>query len=836
MPLPLAVLIQRAWLRLVEPAPHVEGPLRQRGRFLAKICLSTTLATALTLPAMRLLGSNLVTGGREWIGMLAVLLLGKSYLFARQGRTATSGWLVVSVAVLGPYLGAWLRLQSPQVLLGVLPFMAVGGLIAAIALSFRETIGLMALQATLLVILALEAPSVDWDALVLIGFSNMTISALALTLARVRDTSEASLQKAAVELAQSEGLFKAIAETTPVPLAVSRLPEGTVLFANESFARVFGWSLEEVIGMRAGQFYAAPEDRQRVLEEFSGSGLLRDREIQIRRKDGEKVWLAAHFRTTTFRGEAAVLGGFFDLTARKEFEQALQQAKDAAEAATRAKSEFLANVSHEIRTPMNGVLGMTRILLDTPLSEEQQEYARAVSTSARALLEIIDDILDFSKIEAQRLELEDIAFDLELLVDEAVGLVAEPAQQKGLEVVLEVDPRVPSCVRGDSGRVRQVLLNLLSNAIKFTAAGHIGVRLQREETAPDGRVFMRITVEDTGIGVLAEAKDRIFEAFSQADPSTTRRYGGTGLGLAISRQLVQIMGGEFHLTSEPGAGAVFSFRVPFSVEQEAQPPPSLAGRRVLLVKRAGRGRDAVRDILEERGAHVFTAGTLAEAREIAPGPAPSFGVDALIHDLELVALDDRLVKEAAVGGGPALVPLTSFSRPACQQAPSTGRAVSMPVRRRQLVAVLTATKDVGLAGPSAQAPPARGRLLVVEDNEVNQKVAMRMLNKLAYEVDVVGDGRAAVDAAASHRYTAILMDCQMPEMDGFLATREIRAAENGEGRVPIIAMTAHGTSGDRERCLAAGMDDHVTKPVEPRELDEVLRRWARPVDAPSSSR
>ena len=612
----------------------------------------------------------------------------------------------------------------------------------------------------------------------------------------------------------------------------------------------FGGTLGDVLSL------VHPEERDALARDFAaavGSGERFEAEFRIVTPSGEVRHLSGTGRVEhdADGNVVAVVGVNVDVSERVRAEEAIRRARDLAEAANEAKSGFIANMSHELRTPMNGIIGMTELALETDLTDTQREYLKVVRSSADGLLTILNDILDFSKIDAGELHLESIPFSLPVTIAETLKAIAVRAQRKQLELVLDLPADLPPHSLGDPGRIRQILVNLCDNAVKFTADGEIVVRVRAVPGADAGVDVITLSVQDSGIGIPAEKREQIFEAFRQVDASVTRQFGGTGLGLSITRQLVLLMGGRITVESEPGLGSTFHVELPLprAASPAAGPVPPLQrwdGCRALVVDDHVLGRATIVRWLEHWGFTVeqaddgYQALTCARTALARGEPFDVLLLDAIMPGLDGFALAAALEAERLAGRGRAIMLSSGGRRGDAARCRELGIAgfLTKPATPAELRDVITRVL-VGHRTPTLAAPlvtrhtlaeqPRALRILLVEDNVVNQQVAEGMLTQLGHEVTIAGDGEEALDRTATETFDLVFMDMQMPRLDGLEATRRIRERERvlGARRLPIVAMTANALEAERDACLTAGMDEHLAKPIRRAALEPILAQFAR---------
>ena len=634
--------------------------------------------------------------------------------------------------------------------------------------------------------------------------------------------------------------------------------DGHFVTISAACLKICGFQPEEMIG-RSYLDLVAPEDATQTNDLakliFAGEKVT-NFENRCRHKNGTLVNLrwTAHWSEK----EQLIFAVAHDITELKRSEEELQRVRDAALESARLKSEFLANMSHEIRTPMNGIIGMTGLIMKTELSEKQQVFTKNIEMSADSLLTIINDILDFSKIEAGHLRFDKIDFDLREAVELPIELLFERAQSKRIRITSQIDGKMPTQLKGDPGRLRQILTNLIGNAVKFTAQGNVAVKVQLESETKNN-VIARFEITDTGIGIAAESQRKLFQPFVQGDGSTTRKYGGTGLGLAISKQLVELMGGDIGVESTLGCGSTFWFTARFEKQltpakrESSEKAISLAGKRVLIVDDNKTNREILVHQTVSWGMIVVEADSGADALNILRTSEKPF--DFGIMDMMMPEMDGfelaRAVKSEPMLAHIHLILLPSYGkRGDGQKARDAGIAAYLqkPVRGTQLYnCLLTVLQEAAAAARREYRPPrlitqhslrtsappkqiienaaSKIHILVAEDNAINREVVLNQLEYLGYQPDIVKDGREAVEMLRKQKYDVVLMDCQMPELDGFEATAEIRQLAGESRDAVIIAMTANALEGDRESCLAAGMNDYLSKPVKTETLRQMLERW-----------
>jgi two-component system sensor histidine kinase/response regulator len=633
-------------------------------------------------------------------------------------------------------------------------------------------------------------------------------------------------------------------------------PDARILHVNQAACRYLGYSRPQLLRMKICDI--DPDFTEEIWPSH-WADLKKHRsmtiESQHKRKDGSFYPAEVTLNYLEFNGKEYNFAYIRDITERKRIEEELRGAKESAEAASQAKSEFLANMSHEIRTPMNGVIGMTELALDTELTPEQREYLESVQASADSLMTVINDILDFSKIESGRFDLDPLHFDLRDSICDTVSTLALRAHEKGLELACQIQPDVPDALVGDVRRLRQILVNLVGNGIKFTDEGEVVVRVENE-TLEDDEVRLHFTVSDTGIGIPPEKQLIVFESFAQADGSTTRKYGGTGLGLAISTQLVEMMGGRMWVESTEGQGSTFHFTASFAVEQDQlsdviSEPENLRSLSVLVVDDNATNRRILQDMLSNWGIRpvVVESGPVA-LKALEEAHSASSPLDMAILDVHMPDMDGFMVAQEIQKNpnlrNTVLILLTSAGRPGdnalCQDLHISHYLVK-PVKQSELLNVIMSCLDTtqhrSLQDEQTSAPvgPSATSLsiLLAEDNPVNQRLAVRILEKRGHVVTVAFDGKEALASYQTQEFDLILMDVQMPMMDGFETTAAIRKKETQSGsHIPIIAMTAHAMKGDMERCLAAGMDSYISKPVKAEELIKIVETTGKARDAGES--
>jgi two-component system, sensor histidine kinase and response regulator len=662
------------------------------------------------------------------------------------------------------------------------------------------------------------------------------------TLGNSMDITERKITQEALK--SSEQKFRNLVENAPLGISTTTY-DGRLMDANRAMLDIFGYDSEaEFKSISVADRYRNPEDRQRFIDILNREGIVRGFEALLKGKDGTFRWCSmGAIAKISESGEKTFIAIIEDISERKEMEIALQKAKEEAEKATEAKSEFLAHMSHEIRTPMNAIVGLSHLALKGELTPKQKDYLNKIQISANSLMGIINDILDLSKIEAGKLEIEQTNFRLDHVLHNIANLFSVKAQEKGLDIHFQTAPDVPLALTGDPLRIGQVLTNLLSNATKFTESGQIVVYTELVGRNSE-QVVLKFSVRDTGIGMTKEQQEKLFQPFTQADSSMTRRFGGTGLGLTISKQLVERMGGKISVNSIPGEGSTFSFTVALTVQPEGLikekiVPVSLRNLRVLVADDDPEAREILQQMLLEMSFEVTVVNSGQAALHAIENQNPPYNLIVLdwrIPDMDGFEIARRIRSNMRLSTVPKIFIITAYGREeAMHQAKELGLDAFLvkPVSRSILFDAITEafhqeqTSAISTGYQSEKDNKLAGRrVLVVEDNDINQQVAQELLEGFGLIVEIAENGQKAIErlSRAGNSFDIVLMDLQMPVMDGYEATRIIRRTFSPE-KLPVIAMTAHALQSELQRCLDIGMNDHVTKPIDPDRLKNVLENW-----------
>ena len=797
----------------------------------------TTMGLARAAAGSIFMGSGIA--GMHYIGMAAMRLPAMcSYSAPVVAASVVLAVVIAFVALLLTFQlrgemhqSSWRKIATAVVMGAAIPTMHYTGMAAV---HFRPTPEMSG---------GLEH-AVSITALGLTGITGITFLILTLTLVTAFVDRQFSWK--AMELETSEKRYGQIVEAA-LDSFVGMNSQRVVVDWNKQAELTFGWTREEAVGKRLGEMIVPERFRETGkggVQDFlvTGEGRVLDQRIEMAalHRDGHEFPIELAI-TSMISGSEEIFAAFLrDITERKRTESELKVAKEAAETASAAKSTFLATMSHEIRTPMNGILGMTELVLDTELTAEQRENLGLVRLSAESLLTIINDILDFSKIEAGKLEMEILPFQLRERLDESMRLLSFRAHQKALELVYEVEPDVPDALLGDAGRIWQILINLVGNSIKFTQRGEIYVKVEKK-LRDDGKVGLHFAVRDTGVGIARDKQERIFEAFSQADGSMARKYGGTGLGLAICTRLVSLMDGAIWVESELNRGSTFHFTLQLEMqdepagEREAVQPAQLRDVRVLIVDDNSTNRRILTGLLGRWGMKAVdvdggpAALEALEEAKLRGDPFRLVLVDGQMPEMDGFMLAEKIKAHPGLATSTIMMLTSSGQLGESARCREIGVAAYLvkPTRSKELLESICGALRSGPAAAMGSAargerPGANGKashVLLAEDNSVNQTLAVRLLEKHGYRVSVVDNGRAAVEALEKDTFDLVLMDIQMPELNGFEATAEIREKEKSSGlHMPIVAMTANAMKGDQEACLAAGMDAYVSKPIRSVEL------------------